>query len=208
MASRENTASDAAYWYVPLSRAVVAAMVAIIITFNADHSPSLGLFAFGLFGVLTGLVVVLASLRALEPGVERSVFIGQGVLTFAAGAVALLWPHAGLGFFLFLVSGWAALTGFLEIYAGVRSRGRRASSRDWVFIGALTVLFAIVVLIVPPDLNDHFVGANKVSGVLSSSIVVVGLLGAYAAVAAVYLVIAGLSLKWAPTVHIQDGTAS
>jgi hypothetical protein len=65
-----------------------------------------------------------------------------------------------------------------------------------------------VVLITPPDLQDEFTGENGVSGVLSTSIMVVGFLGAYGAIAAVYLIIAGLSLKWAPVAATQDGTAS
>ncbi|PRY67990.1 short repeat uncharacterized protein DUF308 [Glaciihabitans tibetensis] len=172
--------------------------MAVLITFNADHSATLGLLSFGIFAVLSGLALALLSSRPLGAGVQRSIFIGQGILTVLAGLVALIWPSAGLGFFLFLLSAWAALTGFLELYAGLRTRGRHAASRDWLFVGGLTVILAVVVLVVPPDLQQQFSGQNGVSGVLSTSIIVVGCLGAYGAIAAVYLVIAGLSLKWAP----------
>jgi uncharacterized membrane protein HdeD (DUF308 family) len=208
MASRDTPAHDAAYWYVPVARAIPLAAMAVLITFSADHSSRLGLLSFGLFAVLSGLAVALLSLRPLGRGVQRAVFVGQGALTALAGLVALIWPNAGVGFFLFLLSGWAALTGFLELYAGVRARGRHAASRDWLFIGGLTVILALVVLIVPPDLQQPFEGENGVSGVLSTSIIVVGCLGAYGAIAAVYLIIAGLSLKWAPTTAVQNGTSS
>lgn len=197
MASRDNTAADAAYWYVPLSRALPAAIVAGMITFNPDHSPQLGFAAFGIFAALSGLATGFLSQRALPKGVERTVFTVHGVISLVAAIVALAAPNAGLGFFLFLVSGWAILTGFLELYAGFRSRGRNASSRDWLFVGALTVVFAIIILIIPPDLRQEFSGAEEgVSGVLSSSVIAVGLLGAYGAIIAVYLVIGALSLKW------------
>jgi uncharacterized membrane protein HdeD (DUF308 family) len=208
MASRHNTLNDAAYWYVPLCRALPAAMLAIVITFSADHSPELGLLTFGIFAVLTGLAVGALSLRTIERGVERSTFLAHGVLTLVAGAVALLVPEAGLGVFLVLVTSWAALTGFLELYAGFRARGRHGASRDWIFVGALTVLLAIVVLLVPPGFREQFTGPDGVDRVLSASVIVVGILGAYGAITAVYLIIGGLSLKWAPTTPALAGDAA
>ncbi|WP_213815283.1 DUF308 domain-containing protein [Glaciihabitans sp. dw_435] len=208
MASAEYTARDTAYWYVPIVRAVPAAFAAIVTTFVADHSPELGFLTFGVFALLSGLTVALLSARTLDRGILRGIFITQGAVSFIAGAVALLWPHAGLGFLLLLVTFWAAVTGFLELYAGVRARGRNASSRDWLFVGGLTAIFAIVILVMPPDFVQHFTGPDNVVRVLSTSVVVVGALGAYGAIVAVYLVIAGLSLKWAPKSAVQDGTAS
>lgn len=196
MASRKETPRDAAYWYVPVARAVPAALAAVVITFTADHSPSLGFVTFGLFAVLSGLVVGVLGFFTLATGALRSISVAQGGLTVTAGAVALLWPGAGLGFLLFLLSLWAALTGFLELYAGVSARHRHAASRDLIFIGALTVCFALVVLVVPPGLQQQYTGPDGVDRVLSSSVVIVGAFGAYGAIAAVYLLIAGLSLKW------------
>ncbi|MCU1405286.1 MAG: hypothetical protein JWQ43_1589 [Glaciihabitans sp.] len=211
MASRDNTVTGGAYWFVPLCRALPAAALAILITFNQNHSPSLGLLAFGIFAVISGIVVALFSHRTLAAGVERSVFLAHGAISLLAGVIAFAMTGGGLAFFMFLVSGWAILTGFLELYAGIRSRGRSFASRDWIFIGALTVAFAVVLLVIPPDLRDEFTGSNGVSGVLSSSIIAVGLLGAYGAIVAVYLIIGGLSLKWAAspvTSAPQDGIAS
>jgi uncharacterized membrane protein HdeD (DUF308 family) len=196
MASRQNTPRDVAYWYVPVGRAVPAAILALVITFNADHSPLLGFVTFGIFGVLTGLVVGILTWRTLEPGIGRSVLVAQAAVTLVAGAVALLWPNAGLGFLLFLLSAWGALTGFLELYAGYRARRRHAASRDWLFMGALTVVFALVVLVIPPDYRQQFTGPDHVRRVLNTAVVVIGVLGAYGAIATVYLMIAGLSLKW------------
>jgi len=202
MASRHNTLSDAAYWYVPLCRALPAAMLALVITFSADHSPELGLLTFGLFGVLSGLVVGVLTFVTVAAGIERSLFVVQGALTLLAGAVALLVPEAGLGVFLVLVTAWAALTGFLELYIGFHG-----ASRDWIFIGALTVLLAIIVLLVPPGFEEQFTGPDGVARVLSASVIVVGILGAYGAITAVYLIIGGLSLKWAPTPATLAGDA-
>lgn len=208
MASRENAAQSAAYWPGPLLRATPAALLAIVITFSADHSVGFGFVVFGSFAMITAVLTLALGVRrtALDP--ERSTFRVQAIITLAAGAMALVWPGAGLGFLLFLLASWAATTGLLEIYAGLRARGPVAVSRDWIFVGCLTALLAVVLLVLPPDYAQHFTGPDRVDRVLNSSIVAVGLLGAYAAIITVYLVIAALSLKWTTAAAAQDGSAS
>jgi len=187
----------AAAWLVPVARAVPAIALAGVVTFTPDHSAPVGFVTFGLFGVIAGLVVLVGALRG-APGVERALGIAQAVITVVAGVVALLLVQGGLPFLIFLVTAFAASTGAIELYLGVRARGRGSGSRDRVFAGGLTVLLAIGVLLVPPGLAQPLGGIEAVSGVLTASVVVVGSLGAYWAILGVYLAIAGLSLKWAP----------
>jgi len=191
-----GTAHAAAYWSVPLLRAIPAVLLAGAVTFLQDHSVTVGLTGFGSYAALSGAIIVVMSARLLWPGVSRRFFIAQGSITVAAGVVALIFSDGGLPFFLFLLSAWAAVTGFLELFSGLRSRGRSVLARDWVFVGALTALFSVVVLLVPPDLQQQFTGPDGVERVLTASVIVVGALGAYCAVIGIYLVIAGLSLKW------------
>ncbi|CAN5174611.1 hypothetical protein BH11ACT4_BH11ACT4_09860 [soil metagenome] len=203
---------DTTPWFVPIARAVPAVALAAVITFSADHSATLGLVTFGVYALASGAVVLVAALRAAPAGVQRGLLVGQGGLGIVAGGASLAVPGAGLPFLVFLITAWAILTGFLELYAGLR--GRRAAARvpipaapapagrapsfdrDRVFLGAFTVLLAIAVLLVPPGFVQSFTGPDGVVRALTASIVVVGLLGAYWAIAGIYLVIAGLSLKW------------
>ena len=178
-----------------------------VITFTADHSAPLGLLTFGLYGVVVGAVLIASALRLGSQGVVRTVTFAQGILTALAGIVSLALPGAGLPFFVFLLTTFAAITGFLELYLGLRSRGKSASSRDWVFVGALTAVLAIVVLLVPPGYTQTYT-VDTFEGVLTASTVVVGALGAYWAIIGVYLVIAGLSLRWAGTSQPTAGPAA
>lgn len=185
------------YWPVPIARGVVAIAVTIAITFSADHSPALGFAMFGIFAVVTGLVLLLLGGRRLERGTERSFFLVQSIILIAGGVVALVSMRSGLPFFLALVSTVAVLTGAIEAYSGFRSRSRNLSiAKDWLFAGVLTLLFAVVVLLVPSNFSQSFTGPDEVKRVLTASVVVVGAFGAYSALLGVYLVIAGLSLKW------------
>lgn len=182
-------------WYAPLARAIPALVLAVVVTFSADHSAPLGLLTFGLWAAASGAIITVFALRG-DGGTARTVQLVQGVITVIAGVVSLVMINGGLPFFLFLLSAFAAITGFLELYLGLRSRGRDRSSRDYIFVGALTAIFAVGVLLVPPGFSQPFTGPDGVERALTASVIVVGALGAYWAIIGVYLVIAGLSLKW------------
>lgn len=184
--------SNARYWPVPIIRAVPALVATLVITFSQDHSAHLGLIVFGGFAIVSGALLAGFSLQRMPRGTARSLVVGQGVLGVLAGVGALLLNAAGVGVFLYLVSVWAAVTGFLELYNGVRVKPGNALSRDWLIGGAMTAIMAIVFLLIEPD-----------------PVTAVGLFGAYAAILGVYLMIAGFSLKWgsqAPTAADSAGS--
>ena len=168
------------YWTVPVARAIVAFVPAAVITFNADHSADFGLIVFGAFALVSGLITGLLSWKTVTDARDRSIFAIQGVVGVLAGVLALAMNTGGLGFFLYIVSVWAAVTGALELYTGIRIRGRVQVARDWLVVGSLTAVLALVFLLLPPH-----------------AVVAVGLLGAYLVIIGVYLVIAGVSLSTA-----------
>ena len=139
-------------WYVPVGRAVPALALALVITFTADHSAPLGYLTFGIFSVSAGAILASSALRLGVRGITRTVTLSQGLVTVLAGILALSLPAGGLPFFVFLLTAFAATTGLLELYLGLRSRGRDRCARDRIFVGALTALLALAVLLVPPVL--------------------------------------------------------
>jgi uncharacterized membrane protein HdeD (DUF308 family) len=189
-------AQRAAYWPVPIVRAILAAALAIVITFSADHSARFGLIVFGVFGIVAGLIVAATALLRLGESGVRAFFIAQGAVTAVAGALSLLVNGGGVQYLFLILTVFAAITGFLELYSGLRSRRRFVASGDWVTAGAFTAVVAVVFVLIPPGFSQRFTGPDGVARVLDSSVVVVGVLGAYAAILAVYLLIAGLSAKW------------
>jgi hypothetical protein len=210
MASPVYTAEDAAYWYAPLARAVPAAALACVITFAGGfYTPEYGLAAFGGYAVLIGIFGAVLAFRALASGVLRTVFVIQAVVSVAAGSAALVGVRGGLPVLLVVVALWGVVAGALELYAGIRSRRARAVARDWIFVGALTVLLAVVCLVIPPDYVQHY-NAPGDGGprILNASVTVVGALGIYGAIVAVYLAIAGFSLRFGASAVAKDGATS
>ena len=197
VSAEADSATPIPYWGLVLARAIVAAIAAIVVTFSADHSSAFGLGVFGVFALATGAVLLAGSRSAVAPGLPRTIIATQGVVGLVAGATAIAFSWIGLAILVLLVSSWAAITGFLELYLGLRGRGRIGHARDWVFAGAFTALFAVVTILIPADYTQSYMGPDGIERILDTAVVIVGGIGAYSAILGVYLVIAALSLKWA-----------
>ena len=194
----DTSAQRAAYWPVPLLRAVPLAALALVTAFTAAHSTAFGLITFGAFAVLTALLVGQYAARTLTRTSLRGPVLGQAAISLATGILALsVSGTREIGFLFLVVIIFAASTGVLELFAGLRTRGSFVGSTDLIVAGGLTALLAIVFVLIPPGYRQSFHDPDGVVRVLDASVVVIGVLGAYAAILAVFLVIAGLSAKWA-----------
>ncbi|MDM7885855.1 hypothetical protein QUG92_12130 [Curtobacterium sp. RHCKG23] len=195
--SVDDAGQRSRYWPIPVLRAVPAAIVAVVITFSSNHAAGYGLLLFGAFVLVDALVLGFAGLRRLPlDGRSRATTLAQSVVGLVAAVAAFATNGIGLPAFITIVVGWAVLGGGLELAQGIRSRGRSPFTRDWTTVGGLTLLLAVAFLLTPPDYSQQLGGVERVTGTLDAAIVLVGLLGAYLAIAAVFHVIAGLSHKW------------
>ena len=185
------------YWAFVAARAVPAALVAIFITFSADHSVRVGWVALVVFGVATGVIVAVGSSWMLR-GAPKTLLTIQGVALVLVGLVSVVGAAAlPLTAYTAALAAGFVVAGVLELVAGLRARGLTPVARDWIFLGAASIVFGLAVLLVPTDLSQTITVPGKVLPDLTAAVVVVGMLGAYAAIVAVYAAIAGLSIKWA-----------
>jgi uncharacterized membrane protein HdeD (DUF308 family) len=184
-----------AAWIAQLARGVLALALGITITLTLDHSPAFGLLSFGSFALLTGAVIVVASLRSAYAARTRPAFLVQGCATAVAGIVALAVPTGGVAFFALLVGVWAIVTGLLEGASGILTRSLAPLSRDWIITGALTVLVGGVAVLLPPDFVQAFSGEKGNSGTLTSSVILIGVIGAWAILVGVLQVISAITVR-------------
>jgi uncharacterized membrane protein HdeD (DUF308 family) len=184
-----------AAWVVPAMRALVALIVGFVITFTPAHSAAFGLIAFGLFAVVEGAIVGAGALGGRVERRARGLFLTQGIVTVIAGIAALVRPDGGVHYLVWVVSAWAIVTGALELVSGIRARGRVAAARDWMILGALTLILAISFLAVPPDYSQTLGGLEQIKGELTASVVLVGMFGAWAIVVGVLLGISAVSAR-------------
>jgi hypothetical protein len=103
---------------------------------------------------------------------------------------------------------WALLAGVVETAAGARARralrgaddlGARGEARDALTVGIVTLLLGVGLLLVPTQYAlRYYIDEAQQSFTLTGITIGVGVFGAYAAVIAVYLAIAGFSPRKAP----------
>ena len=133
------------------------------------------------FGLTSALVLFATSLPLESAEPVRGLHRGLALVAALAGvlaAVAAALVGSALPVLLLLIGGYAVLAGALELVWGIRHRGRRALARDGVVVGIGTLALAVVLALV----------ADPVSAV--------GFFGAYAVMLGIFLIIAGLSLRW------------
>jgi len=191
------SAAPPAAWVVLLIRGMIALALGVLITLTPNHGPEFGLLAFGAYGLLSGAVTTAGAARSRDRGLVRGAHVALGIVTLAAGIAALVLPGGGVVYFAALVGGWALVSGALELGAGFLDRSARAS-RDRRLVGGVTILLGLVLLLVPRDLAHAFAGEEGVSGTLTSSVILVGTLGAWAVIAGVLLTISAVSLRGQP----------
>ncbi|WP_294179582.1 DUF308 domain-containing protein [uncultured Schumannella sp.] len=181
-----------------LGRGLVAVALGLVITFSPDHSAGFGLIAFGAYAVAAA-AIQLAALRGRRPDRHdgRGLTVVQAVATLVAGIAALAIPVAAPAVFVAIVSAWALLVGGVDLTLAVRVRRSGGSARDAVVLGVLALALALAVLVVPPDYLQPWevadrTGAIEASGAVTASIMVVGLLGAWAVIQGLLLVISAI----------------
>jgi uncharacterized membrane protein HdeD (DUF308 family) len=162
---------------VTAARAVAAAVLAVVITFSQDHSPTFGLLVFGVFQIVQGAVVGLGLRAVARSGAGRLILLARAAIGVLLGTAALALPYAGLGTLVLLVTAGSLVLGVLEVLSGLRREDSGPWSRDAVAVGGLTAVVGLLLSVLPPD-----------------AVFLVGLLGAWGAVVAVYLGIAAVSL--------------
>jgi uncharacterized membrane protein HdeD (DUF308 family) len=162
---------------VTAARAVAAAVLAVVITFTADHSPTFGLLVFGVFQIVQGAIVGIGLRAAARSRAGRLILLARAALGVLFGTAALALPYAGLGALVLLVTAASLVLGALEVLSGLRREDAGPWSRDAIAVGGLTAVVGLLLSVLPPD-----------------AVFLVGLLGAWGAVAAVYLGIAAVSL--------------
>jgi len=183
-------------WVAPFARAVPALVLGLVVTFSQDHSVPFGLRGFGVFAIVTAAVLLASGLRADRA--VRGLVLAQGVVTAAAGVAALVLPAGGVGYLVSVVSAWAILAGALELVNGIRFRRARLAARDWIVTGGITVLLGLAFLLVPQSFSDPYSVEDKgqvISGAVTSDILLVGVLGAWAIIVGVQLAIATVTLR-------------
>lgn len=181
--------------HVQLARALFAAVAAVMITFSADHSASVGLAVFSGWAIASALVLGIGAFLAY-PRERRGGVLLLAIPTLLAGMIGGLPGIRSITLFFVLVIVWAVIAGVVELALGLRHRRQveAADARDEILIGAITICLGLGLLLVNPAYSlEYFIKDAGATFTLTGIAIGVGIFGGYAAIVAVFLGIAGFS---------------
>lgn len=171
-------------WSLPLAAA------GLIITFSVDHAPTVGLIGLLVVALGTTITRVIAMLAL---GSSTRVWrwangsAALASLIVSGLAIAALVAGPALGTFTLLVAAWAAVVAVCDILLSLNST-QPVVTRDFRVLALASGALAVIEGALP-----------------LTSVYAVGILGAYGIVACVYLVIAGLTLRFDSATATSEG---
>ena len=160
-------------------RSAVSIAVGLFITFTQSHSAATGLFALAIFGIGFALANLAATIwvKGNYLAVESLPFT---LIALAVGLFAALIPPteptAQALAFVYLVAGWAVISGAMELYLANRAGFRTRAGKDGLISAGLALALGLLFLIATLDIVSA-----------------VGFFGAYLVISGVHLAIAALT---------------
>jgi uncharacterized membrane protein HdeD (DUF308 family) len=158
-------------------------LLAVLFGITAFVMPGLTLAAlvllYGAYALVDGVFAVVASLAGRTFGTPWWAMLIRGLLGIAVGIVTFVWPGITELALLYIIAAWAVVTGGFEIAAAIRLR--KEIRGEWLLVlsGAISVLFGLALMVYPA----------------AGALAIVWLLGSYAIIFGVLLLVLGLRLR-------------
>ncbi|WP_315097306.1 DUF308 domain-containing protein [uncultured Cellulomonas sp.] len=182
--SEDLTAADVSsalrrIWWLPVVRGVVLLVLGLLMLVQPLGTVKALVWVFGIFAIVDGLVAVAQWLgNRREPG--SGWWLISGAVGIAFGVIAVVWTGPTAQVVFYLIALWVLVLGILSVIAAVVLYRSRDIGWYWVLtFGLVAFLFGLLLIMNPQT---------------SVSIIVV-LLGLFAFVEGVVLIVSGFATK-------------
>jgi uncharacterized membrane protein HdeD (DUF308 family) len=139
----------AGHWWAVLLRGIITVAFGLAAFTWPGATAATLVLLFGLYALADGAFSLLAAIGGRRHGEDRWLLVLEGVIGLWAGVVTLRAPAITAATLVFFISIWAMVTGFLRIAAAMRLRKRISGELWMVLSGALSVLFALMLMLRP-----------------------------------------------------------
>jgi len=163
-------------WWLLAIRGIAAILFGLAAFVWPGLTLELLVLLFAIYVLVDGILSVASFLR--RPAQPLSMLAG-GVVSIAAGVIAILFPGLAALSVVILVAAWAILVGIAEIALTFRLHERLTVELLWVLAGIVSIIFGIVLIVFPA----------------AGTLALIWFIGAYALFVGVLLVILGFSLR-------------
>ncbi len=166
------------WWLVALR-----GLIAVLLGLAAFLWPGLTwlalVYLFGFYALFDGLLAVITGVRRSKDTPRWWVFLLEGIVSIAAGVIAFLQPALTGLVILFVIAGWAIITGILEIAAAIRLR-REITNEWWLALGGVASIALGILLVLRPA---------------TGGVALIWTLGAYELIFGILLIFLGFRLR-------------
>ena len=169
----------AQYWWLLLLRGLAAIIFGILALIWPELTLLTLILLFGAYALMDGIFAVIAGIASFRSNERWWAVLLEGVVGILVGVLVFIWPGPTALVLLYFIAAWAVITGITEIAAAIRLR--REITNEWAMglSGLASVIFGVLLFIYP--------GAGAVS--------LVWLIGAYAIIFGILLIILGFRLR-------------
>jgi uncharacterized membrane protein HdeD (DUF308 family) len=170
---------DKKHWWQVAARGLIALLFGIMLL--AWPGVSLFIFAilFGAFAFVDGIFTLVAAVNYKAGAGQRTWLFVRGILGIIVGIITFFWPAITELALVLLIGAWALVTGIMELNFAFRSV--RETGAKWLFAvsGILSIILGILLLVRP----------------IAAVIAVIWIIGAYAVIAGIVLIVLGFRLR-------------
>lgn len=168
-------------WWLLVVRGLLAILFGLIALLWPGLTWLALILMFGVYALMDGAFAILSSLVRSRYSPRWWVFLLEGLVSVAAGVIALMRPGFAGFALVIVIAVWAILTGIFEVAAAIRLR--REITNEWMlgFGGIVSIAFGILMFFQPA----------------TAGLVITLMIGAYALIFGILLVALGFRLrKW------------
>ena len=174
-----GTVALARWWWTFIIRGLLAIAFGVL----AFFAPGLGIAVlvglFAAWALIDGVANLITGFGSRNRDKSWWLEILEGVVSIIAGIIALAFPVLAAEILVIIIAAWAIVTGIFEIIAAVRLR-EQIKGEFWLGLAGLaSILFGVILFVFP--------GVGALS--------LVWLIGSFALVFGVFLVILGWRLR-------------
>lgn len=166
-------------WWLFVLRGVAAILFGLLAFMRPAITLEVLVLLFAFWALFDGVFALISSVGAAEAHEPWWPLVLMGLLSVGAGVVTLRWPGLTALALLFVIAYWSIFRGILEIVAAARLRDL-IHGEWWLILGGIVSIAFGALLIMNPG-----------SGLLA----VIWLVGIYAVIFGISLVMLGLRLK-------------
>jgi uncharacterized membrane protein HdeD (DUF308 family) len=144
---QQRLSTFAANWRALALRGLVALLFGLVVLFWPGLVLTVLAVLFGIYAAVDGAITFVPALRSPDRGAQKSLPLAEGVVGIVAGLVAILWPGLTTSGLVYVIAGWAVVTGVLKILTAVLLRAEVENGWLLAGSGALSVLFGILLAV-------------------------------------------------------------